>query len=64
MATVLNMSLDVMQPAEYGILGAATARCLHGGKETVLTARMEDGMGMFTLPELLPFETATLLATP
>lgn len=64
MATVLNMSLDVMQPAEYGILGAATAHCLHNGQETILTARVENGMGMFTMPELLPFETVTLLAAP
>ena len=64
MATVLNMSLDVMQPSEYGILGAATARCLHNGQETILTARVENGMGIFMMPELLPFETVTLLATP
>ena len=62
MATVLNMSLDVSKPSEYAILGAKTARCLHNGQETLLTAREEGGYGVFRLPELLPFETVTLLA--
>lgn len=64
MATVLNMSLDVKRRPNTAFSAAATARCLHNGQETILTARAENGMGMFTLPELLPFETATLLATP
>lgn len=62
MATVLNLSLDVSRPSEYAILGAKTARQLHNGQQTVLTAREENGYGVFTLPPLLPFETVTLLA--
>lgn len=62
MATVLNMSMDVAKPAEYSILGAKTARCLHNGEETQLIAREENGYGIFMLPQLLPFETVTLLA--
>lgn len=62
MATILNMSLDVCKPAEYAILGAKTARCLQNGQETTLEARVENGYGIFTLPQLLPFETVTLLA--
>ena len=62
MATVLNMSLDISKPSEYAILGAKTARCLHNGQETLLTAREEGGYGVFSLPQLLPFETVTLLA--
>lgn len=62
MATIVNLSLDVAEPSEYAIRGAKTARCLYLGQESTLTAREENGLGIFTLPRLLPFETVTLLA--
>ena len=62
MATIINLSLDVSKKINYAIYGAKTAKCLYNGQEMQVTAREESGYGVFELPQLLPFETVTLLA--
>lgn len=60
MATIINLSLD---PAAltYGIRGAVKAKLIHGAEQREICASEQAEYGVFQLPELLPFETCTLL---
>ena len=61
-ATIINLSLDNMKSVRYEINGAKSALLIHNGLETKLDADIEENRGVFTLPELEPFDTCTLLA--
>jgi len=61
MVTIVNLSLDIMESAPFGVRNGIKASMLYDGNESVITATKHGSWGIFQLPRLLPLETCTLL---